>query len=109
MIYELNIRYGATGKALAVKFAPTAPETRSARSGHTFVFGSASHPSDFRCQACGHFAWGWHAPEEAWKSDTRAIEKIGQAALELVKASKMKVSPAMAETLNAWREELAGE
>jgi hypothetical protein len=109
MIYALTVNYGpSNSKSLTVKFEPTM-ESGHKGGTHPFVFGSESHPADFRCQACGHFAWGWHEPAEAWGTDAGVIEKLAQAALDLAKASGMKLSPAMKETLLDWREELAGK
>lgn len=109
MIYALTVNYGPSdSKSLTVKFEPSM-ELGNKGGTHPFVFGSQSHPADFRCQACGHFAWGWHEPEDAWPVDVGAIEKLAQAALNLVEASGMKCSPAMKKTLHDWREELAGK
>jgi hypothetical protein len=109
MIYALIVNYGPSdSKSLTVKFEPTM-EPGSKGGTHPFVFGSQSHPADFRCQACGHFAWGWHQPEAAWTVDAGAIEKLAQTALDLVAASGMKCSPAIRETLHDWREELDGK
>jgi hypothetical protein len=109
MIYALNVHYGPAGKPLTVKLEPTMPGKRGAASGHAFVFGSESHPSDFRCQACGHFAWGWHEPDDAWRSEGGAIELLAKAALDLVRIGQVKVSPAMAQTLRDWRDSFAGK
>ena len=106
MIHALNIHYGPQNKPLVIKFTPSATEGRSDLGSHSFVFGSASHPLDFRCQTCHHFAWGSHGPQDAWSSDAGAIERLWRAALDLVDARKMPVSAAMTETLAAWRKSL---
>ena len=105
----LNVTYrnpdtGKTGR-VSLAFLPNEPEGRESQC-PGFAFGSASHPDDFRCQICHHFAWSGHAPAEAWHGSSDAPERLALRAMEMILSGATDYSPAMAETLRAWKTEL---
>jgi hypothetical protein len=73
-----------------------------------FTFGSASHPDDFRCQTCGHFAWSGHAPKAAWHGASDAPRHLAVEAIEKA-LTGMRISADMVTTLRAWAHELLNE
>jgi hypothetical protein len=106
---KLDVAYrgpdtGKPGK-LSLTFLPNEPEGRELRC-PGFAFGSASHPDDFRCQICHHFAWDGHAPEKAWFGSSDAAECLAIRAMETILSGATDCSPDMAETLRAWKAEL---
>lgn len=98
--------HSATGETapVSVAFAPDAPERRSPQC-LGFTFGSASHPDDFRCQTCHHFAWSSHEPRGVWVGASDAPEQLALAAMDAVLAGAT-ATPAMMETLRVWVRDL---
>lgn len=100
-----NRETGQTGQ-VSVEFDPTSPPSRLPVC-TDFVFGSDSHPQDFRCQNCDHFAWSEHAPAEAWVGASDAPARLALAAMEAVLADGA-ASEVMLTTLRAWAWEFLG-
>ena len=97
-------RYTSRSSRVSVVYAPAAAPTRLLRC-PGFAFGSESHPADFRCQNCGHFAWSGHTPAAAWASGSNAPERLALGAMEVILAEG-GASEAMLETMRAWVREL---
>lgn len=89
---------------VSVAFAPQAPSGRSSVC-PGFTFGSASHPDDFRCQVCHHFAWSGHEPKGAWVGASDAPDQLALAAMAMVLGGA-PANPEFIDTLRAWVRDL---
>lgn len=98
---EYTNRETSESGPLGVAFDPTSAAGARSTTCRGFVFGSESHPDDFRCQNCHHFAWSGHPPAAAWVGASDAPERLALAAMIAVLGGAA-ASPELLETLKVW-------